>query len=181
MYFFGISMRKFYYCFYNFYLITAFKHSSASTIMVKVDDYCNYDSIVLLLNNFKILVDLFGEDFLTKITVNLITRNLYNGLCLCISFIINNYKTNTKLYYYNAVDFFEREVWDMYGIVFNNHPNLTRLLTDYGFIGFPLRKEFPLTGFYELFYNGEFRCIESRKVFLKQDYNYFGGNSTWFF
>jgi len=148
---------------------------------LKKDDLTSYDLIVSLLNGFKTCVDFFCEDYLVYMRVNYLMRNLSQGLFLGISLNVFKSKMSTRTYYYNVLDWYEREVWDMYGIIFNDHPNLTRILTDYGFQGFPLRKEFPLTGFYELFYNGELNIIEQRKLFLKQDYNFFNNENSWFF
>jgi NADH-quinone oxidoreductase subunit C len=54
---------------------------------------------------------------------------------------------------YNAADWFEREAFDLYGIMFNNHPDLRRILTDYGFVGHPFRKDFPISGYVEMRYD----------------------------
>lgn len=56
---------------------------------------------------------------------------------------------------YNSADWYEREAFDMYGIMFNNHPDLRRILTDYGFVGYPFRKDFPVSGYVEMRYDEE--------------------------
>src|SRR6185312_10217588 len=58
---------------------------------------------------------------------------------------------------YNCSNWLEREIWDLFGIFFTNHPDLRRILTDYGFQGFPLRKDFPVYGFFELRYDNELK------------------------
>jgi NADH-quinone oxidoreductase subunit C len=73
----------------------------------------------------------------------------------------------------------EREIWDMFGIFFSNHPDLRRILTDYGFQGFPLRKDFPLTGFVELFYSEEEKRIIYAPIELSQEYRFFDFLSSW--
>lgn len=80
---------------------------------------------------------------------------------------------------YPGADWFEREAYDMYGILFSGHPDLRRLLTDYGFEGHPLRKDFPLTGFVEVRYDDATKRVIYEPVELKQEFRNFDFLSPW--
>ena len=78
-----------------------------------------------------------------------------------------------------GADWFEREAYDLYGVVFTGHPDMRRLLTDYGFDGHPLRKDFPLTGFVEVRYDDELKRVVYAPVRLAQEFRNFDFLSPW--
>jgi NADH-quinone oxidoreductase subunit C len=80
---------------------------------------------------------------------------------------------------FSVANWFERETWDMYGVMFANHPDHRRILTDYGFEGHPLRKDFPLTGYVELRYSEDLKRVVYEPVKLTQDFRRFDFLSPW--
>ncbi|MEC9348043.1 MAG: NADH-quinone oxidoreductase subunit C [Pseudomonadota bacterium] len=80
---------------------------------------------------------------------------------------------------FSSANWFERETWDMYGVMFAGHPDLRRILTDYGFEGHPLRKDFPLTGHVELRYDDEQKRVVYEPVKLTQEFRRFDFMSPW--
>ncbi len=85
----------------------------------------------------------------------------------------------TAIGVYSAADWFERETYDMFGILFSGHPDLRRLLTDYGFQGHPLRKDFPVTGYVEVRYDDEQKRVVYEPIKLNQEFRNFDFDSPW--
>jgi len=80
---------------------------------------------------------------------------------------------------FKAANWYEREIWDMYGVFFSNHPDLRRILTDYGFEGHPQRKDFPLSGYVEVRYDDEAKRVVVEPVELAQEFRKFDLESPW--
>jgi NADH:ubiquinone oxidoreductase subunit C len=78
-----------------------------------------------------------------------------------------------------SADWYECEIWDLFGVFFRNHPNLKRILTDYGFEGHPLRKDFPLNGYVEMRYNEIEKRVVHESIELSQEYREFSFLSPW--
>jgi NADH-quinone oxidoreductase subunit C len=99
---------------------------------------------------------------------------------IVLSYLINENEVIASLTsIFPAANWMEREVFDMYGVMFKDHPDLRRILTDYGFEGYPLRKDFPLTGHTEVRYSEDQKKVISEPVKLEQNYRNFDYESPW--
>ena len=99
---------------------------------------------------------------------------------IILSYLINENEVISSLTsIYPAANWMEREVFDMYGVKFKDHPDMRRILTDYGFEGHPLRKDFPLTGHTEVRYSEDQKKVISEPVKLEQNYRNFDYESPW--
>ena len=132
---------------------------------------------------FKQLTDLFAVDYPERkqrfeVVYQLLSLTFNRRIRLKI-LIEDNATVPSVISIFSAANWYEREVWDMYGISFDDHPDLRRLLTDYGFYGHPLRKDFPLTGFVELRYDSEEQRVGYGAVDLAQEYRSFDFTSPW--
>ena len=133
--------------------------------------------------NFNMLLDITAVDYPQRakrfeIIYNLLS--LKNHLRIRIKIFVNDNEiipSISKLF--KSANWYEREVWDMYGISFNEHPDLRRILTDYGFNGYPLRKDFPLTGHSEVRYSEGKKKVVYEPVKLDQEYRDFDFESPW--
>ena len=132
---------------------------------------------------FRQLIDITAVDYLQKNKrfklVYLLLSHEFNQRLIISYFISENEIINSLTKIFPAANWMEREVFDMYGINFKDHPDLRRILTDYNFKGFPLRKDFPLTGFDEVRYSEEEKKVKYEPVKLEQNYRNFDFESPW--
>ena len=152
---------------------------------------CNKESLVKNIDilkrdkslKFRQLIDIAGVDYPQKIKrfeVIYLLLSHENNLRISIKICINeNEIVPTLTSIYPSANWQEREVFDMYGIKFADHPDLRRILTDYEFEGYPLRKDFPLTGYKEVRYSAEHQKVIYEPVKLAQDYRDFDFESPW--
>jgi len=132
---------------------------------------------------FKQLMDVTAVDFPDRdprfeVVYNLLSLTLNERIRVKIG-IEDDAPVQSVVGVYSSAIWFEREVWDMYGIMFLDHPDLRRILTDYGFEGHPLRKDFPLTGFVEVRYDEEQKRVVYEPVKLTQEFRSFDFTSPW--
>ena len=123
-------------------------------------------------------VDYPSQDLRFQVVYNLLSIQ-YNSrvrVKTCINEILP-VESVTGLYC--SAGWWEREVWDMFGIFFSNHPDLRRILSDYGFQGHPLRKDFPLSGYVEVRYDDSEKRVITEPVEIDQEFRYFDFGSPW--
>jgi len=132
---------------------------------------------------FKQLIDITAVDYPQKEkrfkVVYLLLSHENNLRIIINSLITENAAVPSITKIFPSANWMEREVFDMYGIKFKDHPDLRRILTDYGFEGYPLRKDFPLTGHTEVRYSEEKKKVVSETVKLDQEYRNFDFESPW--
>ena len=132
---------------------------------------------------FKILIDITAVDFPERgerfeIVYNLLSLSHNQRIRVTVS-TDESTPVPSMVPLFSAAGWFEREVWDMFGVFFTDHPDLRRMLTDYGFEGHPLRKDFPLTGYVEVRYDEEQKRVVHQPVTLTQDFRNFDFMSPW--
>ena len=132
---------------------------------------------------FEILIDICGVDYPERaerfdVVYHLLSPRLNQRIRVKLS-TDDVTPVASVVEVFAAANWFEREAYDMYGILFSGHPDLRRLLTDYGFQGFPLRKDFPLTGYVEVRYDDEKKRVVYEPVKLTQEFRTFDFESPW--
>ena len=152
-----------------------------------IDNQDLHNVIIFIKNDsrikFRQLIDITAVDYPEnenrfKLIYFLLSHE--NNLRINIEFYIKeNDLVSSITSIFPSANWMEREVFDMYGISFNDHPDLRRILTDYNFTGHPLRKDFPLTGHNEVRYNEENKKVVYEPVKLEQNYRNFDYESPW--
>ena len=145
------------------------------------------DVILFLKTNknlkFRQLIDITAVDYLEQEKrfkiVYLFLSHEFNLRIQVYTFINENEFVSSLISIFPAANWMEREVFDMYGVKFKDHPDLRRILTDYGFEGHPLRKDFPLTGHTEVRYSEDQKKVVNEPVKLEQNYRNFDYESPW--
>ena len=146
---------------------------SSTILFLKTNDKCR----------FRQLIDITAVDYLEKekrFRVIYLLLSHENNLRIVINTEIDEKSLVPAISkIFPSANWMEREVFDMYGILFKDHPDLRRILTDYGFEGYPLRKDFPLTGHNEVRYNEDKKKVVYESVKLDQEYRNFDFESPW--
>ena len=163
---------------------TKIKHEQ---IYIYIDNEDLIDVTLFIKNNdntkFRQLIDITVVDYPENPqrfkVVYLFLSHEFNQRII-LSYLINENEVIPSLTpIYPAANWMEREVFDMYGVKFKDHPDMRRILTDYGFEGHPLRKDFPLTGHTEVRYSEDQKKVISEPVKLEQNYRNFDYESPW--
>jgi NADH dehydrogenase (ubiquinone) Fe-S protein 3 len=114
---------------------------------------------------FSVVYDLLSLTYSSRIRIKVFVNEI-TSVPSCVNIFVN-------------ANWWEREIWDLYGIYFVNHPDLRRILTDYGFEGYPMRKDFPLSGYVELRYNESKKRIVVEPIELAQEFRSFTFETPW--
>jgi len=156
-------------------------------LYINIDSKDLIDVTLFIKNNentkFRQLIDITVVDYPEKTqrfkVVYLFLSHEFNQRIILSYLISENEVIPSLTPIYPAANWMEREVFDMYGVKFKDHPDLRRILTDYGFEGHPLRKDFPLTGHTEVRYSEEKKKVIKEPVKLEQNYRNFDYESPW--
>ena len=136
-------------------------------IFLKFHFLCKFDNLIDI-----IVIDRLNKKKRFTIIYNLLSLIFNTRIFIKIKFLeISNIVSITNIF--SGSNWYEREIWDMYGIFFKNHPDLRRILNDYNFQGFPLKKDFPLSGKIEVFYSSLISNLIKPRVKLIQEYRNF--------
>ncbi len=132
---------------------------------------------------YKVLIDITAVDYPSRTLRFEVVYNLlsveYNARIRIKTCVDEITPVSSSTPVYSSAGWWEREVWDMFGIFFSGHSDLRRILTDYGFQGHPLRKDFPLTGYTEVRYDDSEKRVVTESLELTREFRYFDFSSPW--
>jgi len=142
---------------------------------------CIFKNLSIL--KYEELMDIWGSDYPSKqkrFEVNYLFLNVLTGHRVILRTSVDeNVGLDSVVELYSSAGWLEREVWDMYGVIFYGNKDLRRILTDYGFEGHPLRKDFPLSGFVEVRYDDGEKRVIYEPLEVSQEYRMFNFKSPW--
>lgn len=169
-------------------------NNTLKTTTIKIKDFIAYKvekeqiaTLLLFLKTselrFTILTDLFAADFPNKhkrfeLVYNLLSLKLNTRILLKLE-CEEDEPISSIAEIFSAATWYEREIYDMFGVKFINSPDIRRILTDYGFVGHPLRKDFPLTGHLQVRYDQALEKVIYEPVALEQEFRVFDFSSPW--
>lgn len=174
--------------------ILSFNFAQKVTIKKETNDiiiYCDKNNLTFLLTFLKNHYSLQYKTLISITAVDYPNReNRFEVNYFLLSYKLNNRLTikvdtndttpiDSITSIYKSASWYEREVWDLFGVFFSNHPDLRRILTDYGFDGFPFRKDFPQTGFLEVRYDDEKKYVLYEPIELSQEFRSFDFVTPW--
>lgn len=178
------------------YILSLFPYYLNETVIVKYDEdslvfVVKKENLILLLNflknhywlKFKTLISITAIDFperSERFEVNyfLLSHKLNKRIIIRVSTDdVRPIPSITSIY--KSANWYEREVWDLFGVFFAGHPDLRRILTDYGFEGFPFRKDFPQTGYVEVRYDDQKKYVLYEPIEFTQEFRYYDFMTPW--
>ncbi len=151
----------------------------SKSLLIQVVSFMRDDKDFL----FKQLIDICAVDFPNRnerfeIVYHLLSVKLNQRIRVKLS-VAEGDLVPSLVSLYDSANWYEREIWDLFGVMFSDHPDLRRILTDYGFQGHPLRKDFPLSGFSQVRYDDVEKRVVNENVNLVQDFRSFDFESPW--
>lgn len=162
--------------------------SNSYDFCLRVNDSTKIQEVILFLRDhenclFKMVIDMLSIDYPTaenrfQVIYNLLSIKYNIRLQVMVNVQeLHSLKSIVKLH--SSANWLEREIFDMHGVFFSDHPDLRRILTDYGFEGFPLRKDFPLSGYVETRYDDSQKRVVTEFIELTQEYRNFDFKNPW--
>lgn len=156
-------------------------------MIVEVCEEDLYDTIFCFKNNqqlrFDSLLDIWGVDYIgttSRFEINYLLLSTSNQMRVIVrTYVAENDGLKSVTSLFKSAAWLEREVWDMYGVLFFENLDLRRILTDYGFEGHPLRKDFPLSGFSEVRYDDSDKRVVYEPLEVSQEYRSFSFKNPW--